>query len=123
MAEIVSNSCSWSLLSSSSISKRAKYGRVITKKKLVSRPFVCLLTDDKKRIEVKNGKDTLDICRVVNGMWQTSGGWGRIERDNAVEAMLQYADAGLNTFDLADICKLCILSIICILSRVVSFIS
>ncbi|KAK4409062.1 Flagellar radial spoke protein 5 [Sesamum angolense] len=44
-------------------------------------------------------------AKVVNGMWQTSGGWGRIDRDNAVEAMLRYADAGLNTFDLADICK------------------
>ena len=38
-------------------------------------------------------------------MWQTSGGWGRIEQNAAVDAMLQYADAGLNTFDMADICK------------------
>jgi len=53
---------------------------------------------------VKNGNDSLDICRVVNGMWQTSGGWGRIDRDNAVDAMLKYADAGLTTFDMADIC-------------------
>ncbi|MBA0807203.1 hypothetical protein Gohar_023023, partial [Gossypium harknessii] len=36
-------------------------------------------------------------------MWQTSGGWGRIDRDNAVDAMLRYADAGLTTFDMADI--------------------
>lgn len=79
---------------------------------MVSRPCVSLLTDDKKRIEVKNGKDSLDICRVVIGTWQTSGGWGRIDRDNAVEAMLQYADAGLNTFDLADICKPCFLTMI-----------
>lgn len=35
-------------------------------------------------------------------MWQTSGGWGRIDRDAAVEAMLRYADAGLTTFDMAD---------------------
>ncbi|XP_020527262.1 flagellar radial spoke protein 5 isoform X2 [Amborella trichopoda] len=40
--------------------------------------------------------------RVVNGMWQTSGGWGRINRDDAVDAMLQYADNGLSTFDMAD---------------------
>ncbi|XP_076921119.1 putative oxidoreductase At1g06690, chloroplastic [Bidens hawaiensis] len=35
-------------------------------------------------------------------MWQTSGGWGRIDRDDAVDAMLYYADAGLSTFDMAD---------------------
>ena len=58
------------------------------------------------RITVKNGNDSLDICRVLNGMWQTSGGWGRIDRDDAVEAMLRYADAGLSTFDMADHCKL-----------------
>ncbi|KAK9061604.1 hypothetical protein SSX86_018786 [Deinandra increscens subsp. villosa] len=51
---------------------------------------------------VKNGNDSLEICRVLNGMWQTSGGWGRIDRDNAVDAMLKYADAGLSTFDMAD---------------------
>ncbi|KAJ6897038.1 hypothetical protein NC651_023045 [Populus alba x Populus x berolinensis] len=54
------------------------------------------------RITVKNGNDSLDICRVLNGMWQTSGGWGRIDRDDAVEAMLRYADVGLSTFDMAD---------------------
>lgn len=53
---------------------------------------------------MKNGDDSLDICRVLNGMWQTSGGWGRIDRDDAVEAMLRYADAGLSTFDMADHC-------------------
>ncbi|XVE79287.1 hypothetical protein DITRI_Ditri14bG0045700 [Diplodiscus trichospermus] len=55
-----------------------------------------------RRVTVKNGNDSLDICRVLNGMWQTSGGWGRIDRDDAVEAMLRYADAGLSTFDMAD---------------------
>ncbi|XP_038902796.1 1-deoxyxylulose-5-phosphate synthase YajO isoform X1 [Benincasa hispida] len=53
-------------------------------------------------VTVSNGKDSLEICRVLNGMWQTSGGWGRIDRDAAVEAMLRYADAGLSTFDMAD---------------------
>ncbi|KAF3772885.1 Flagellar radial spoke protein 5 [Nymphaea thermarum] len=51
---------------------------------------------------VKNGDDSLVICRVLNGMWQTSGGWGRIDRDGAVDAMLRYTDAGLTTFDMAD---------------------
>lgn len=67
-------------------------------------PIKSVLTEDNRRAVVKNGKDSLDICRVVNGMWQTSGGWGRIDRDNAVDSMLKYADAGLTTFDMADIC-------------------
>lgn len=58
-----------------------------------------------RQVTLKNGNDSLDICRVLNGMWQTSGGWGRIDRDGAVEAMLRYADAGLSTFDMADHCK------------------
>ncbi|KAJ0007931.1 hypothetical protein Pint_28862 [Pistacia integerrima] len=53
----------------------------------------------------KSGKDILDICKVVNGMWQTGGGWGRIDTDNAVDSMLHYANAGLTTVDMADICK------------------
>ncbi|CAH1421879.1 unnamed protein product [Lactuca virosa] len=57
-------------------------------------------------ITVKNGNDSLEICRVLNGMWQTSGGWGRIDRDGVVDAMLKYADAGLSTFDMADHCKI-----------------
>ncbi|GER30645.1 NAD(P)-linked oxidoreductase superfamily protein [Striga asiatica] len=101
MAEILKTS--WNSLTLKSIEKSSKYGRVYEMNKVVTRPFVCSLPNDKQRIEVKSGKDSLDICRVVNGMWQTSGGWGRIERDNAVQAMLQYSDAGLNTFDLADI--------------------
>lgn len=64
----------------------------------------CVVSEDNRRTVVKNGEDCLDICRVVNGMWQTSGGWGRIERDSAVDAMLKYADSGLTTFDMADIC-------------------
>lgn len=75
------------------------------------RPCRCVATqEDNRRIVVSNGKDSLDICRVVNGMWQTSsGGWGRIDRDEAVDAMLKYTDAGLTTFDMADICiQLCL---------------
>lgn len=63
------------------------------------------VTGETQRVTVRNGNDSLDICRVLNGMWQTSGGWGRIDRDDAVEAMLRYADAGLSTFDMADHCK------------------
>ncbi|KAM5584426.1 hypothetical protein ABKV19_004012 [Rosa sericea] len=59
-------------------------------------------SSETNRVTVRNGNDSLDICRVLNGMWQTSGAWGRIDRDDAVEAMLRYADAGLSTFDMAD---------------------
>lgn len=59
---------------------------------------------EERKAVVKNGNDSLEICRVLNGMWQTSGGWGRIDRDGAVDAMLRYADAGLSTFDMADHC-------------------
>lgn len=58
-------------------------------------------------VTLSNGKDSLAICRVLNGMWQTSGGWGKIDRHDAVEAMLRYADAGLSTFDMADHCTYC----------------
>ncbi|XP_023639902.1 perakine reductase isoform X1 [Capsella rubella] len=54
-------------------------------------------------VKLKNGNDSLEICRVLNGMWQTSGGWGKIDRNDAVDAMLRYSDAGLSTFDMADI--------------------
>ncbi|XP_027083913.1 uncharacterized oxidoreductase At1g06690, chloroplastic-like isoform X2 [Coffea arabica] len=99
MAEYLSH-C-FSQLSINSIKIRS-FG-VTEARKVFSSSVQCVLTEDKRRAVVKNGKDSLEICRVVNGMWQTSGGWGRIEQNAAVDAMLQYADAGLNTFDMADI--------------------
>src|SRR5438874_8761581 len=44
----------------------------------------------------------LDICRVLNGMWQVSGAHGRIDPERAVDAMFAYHDAGFTTWDLAD---------------------
>jgi aryl-alcohol dehydrogenase-like predicted oxidoreductase len=44
----------------------------------------------------------LSICRVLNGMWQVSGGHGAIDPARAVEAMFAYHDAGFTTWDLAD---------------------
>jgi aryl-alcohol dehydrogenase-like predicted oxidoreductase len=44
----------------------------------------------------------LNICRILNGMWQVSGGHGRINPKTAIEAMFQYMDAGFTTWDLAD---------------------
>ncbi|PIA39253.1 hypothetical protein AQUCO_02700438v1 [Aquilegia coerulea] len=72
-------------------------------RKLSVRTIRCDGTGENERvIKVKNGNDSLEICRVLNGMWQTSGGWGKIDRDEAVNAMLRYADSGLSTFDMAD---------------------
>lgn len=44
----------------------------------------------------------LNICRIINGMWQVSGGHGRIDPKVAVQAMFEYLDAGYTTWDLAD---------------------
>lgn len=84
---------------------KPKFNRGFQTRKSISRTVHCVLTEDTKVSVVKNGKDSLEICRVVNGMWQTSGGWGKIDRDNAIDAMLKYADAGFSTFDMADICN------------------
>ncbi len=44
----------------------------------------------------------LNICRILNGMWQVSGAHGSIDPERAVESMFDYVDAGFTTFDLAD---------------------
>src|SRR6266487_5567898 len=45
----------------------------------------------------------LKISRILNGMWQVGGGHGYIDRNLAVTDMFRYHDAGLTTWDLADI--------------------
>lgn len=42
------------------------------------------------------------ICRLLNGMWQVSGGHGAIDPQKAIVDMLAYHDAGFMTWDLAD---------------------
>ena len=49
-----------------------------------------------------NLSDGLEICRVLNGMWQVSGAHGAIEPRAAIRSMLDYIDAGFTTWDLAD---------------------
>lgn len=46
--------------------------------------------------------DDLNICRILNGMWQVSGAHGRIDPKTAVQSMFDYMDAGFTTWDLAD---------------------
>ncbi|XP_030640614.1 uncharacterized oxidoreductase At1g06690, chloroplastic-like [Chanos chanos] len=45
----------------------------------------------------------LEICRILNGMWQVSGAHGPIDPRKAVQAMDSYVNAGLTSFDMADI--------------------
>ena len=44
----------------------------------------------------------LRICRLLNGMWQVSGGHGAIDAQAAIQNMFAYHDAGFTTWDLAD---------------------
>jgi aryl-alcohol dehydrogenase-like predicted oxidoreductase len=48
------------------------------------------------------GKD-LEICRILNGMWQVAGGHGQIDSELAVQDMKKYHELGFTTWDLADI--------------------
>ena len=47
--------------------------------------------------------DDLSICRILNGMWQVSGGHGQIDPKSAILDMLEYHKNGFTTWDLADI--------------------
>lgn len=44
-----------------------------------------------------------DISRVLKGGWQLAGGHGAIDADAALADMDRYVDAGISTFDCADI--------------------
>jgi aryl-alcohol dehydrogenase-like predicted oxidoreductase len=44
----------------------------------------------------------LNICRILNGMWQVSGAHGPINPTKAIPSMFKYIDAGFTTWDLAD---------------------
>ncbi len=44
----------------------------------------------------------LSICRILNGLWQVSGGHGAIDPEAAIRNMFDYVDAGFTTWDLAD---------------------
>jgi aryl-alcohol dehydrogenase-like predicted oxidoreductase len=45
----------------------------------------------------------LELCRVLNGMWQVSGAHGYIDPQNAIDEMVKYHNSGFTTWDLADI--------------------
>lgn len=54
-------------------------------------------------IETFDLASDLKICRIVNGMWQVAGGHGYIDEKSAIGEMTSYHDAGLTTWDMADI--------------------
>lgn len=45
----------------------------------------------------------LQICRILNGMWQVAGGHGQIDPESAISEMLAYHESGFTTWDMADI--------------------
>ena len=45
----------------------------------------------------------LNICRIINGMWQVAGGHGVIDSEMALPEMKKFHDAGFTTWDMADI--------------------
>jgi aryl-alcohol dehydrogenase-like predicted oxidoreductase len=44
-----------------------------------------------------------EISRVIRGGWQLAGGHGAVDRTTAIEDLIAFADAGITTFDCADI--------------------
>ena len=44
-----------------------------------------------------------EVSRVIKGGWQLAGGHGPVDRANAVKDMEAFLDAGITTFDCADI--------------------
>ncbi len=53
-----------------------------------------------QRIELAPG---YEISRVIRGGWQLSQGHGQVRSDDATGDMIAFADAGITTFDCADI--------------------
>jgi len=45
----------------------------------------------------------LEICRILNGMWQVAGGHGQINSELVIQDMKKYQESGFTTWDLADI--------------------
>jgi aryl-alcohol dehydrogenase-like predicted oxidoreductase len=54
---------------------------------------------NESQIELAPG---LNICRILNGMWQVSGAHGYIDPTRAVSEMFTYHRSGFTTWDLAD---------------------
>ncbi len=53
-----------------------------------------------RRIEIAPG---YSVSRLLKGGWQLAGGHGTIDRDSAIDDMARFVEAGITTFDCADI--------------------
>jgi aryl-alcohol dehydrogenase-like predicted oxidoreductase len=58
------------------------------------------MTSEFQRIELKPG---YSISRVIKGGWQLAGGHGAVDEKQAIRDMWAFAEAGITTFDCADI--------------------
>ncbi len=58
------------------------------------------MTQAVERIEIQPG---YSISRVIKGGWHLAGGHGQVDRQQAIEDMLAFVQAGITTFDCADI--------------------
>ena len=50
-------------------------------------------------------RESYGISRIIKGGWQLAGDHGLVEPDRVVQDMLAFVDAGITTFDCADIYK------------------
>ncbi len=53
-----------------------------------------------------NFTNDINICCILNGIWQVSGSHGRISPKVAIQSMFNYMDGGFTTWDWADNCGL-----------------
>ena len=53
-----------------------------------------------EQFEIKPG---YSVSRILKGGWHLAGGHGDIDRKQAVEDMATFVEAGVTTFDCADI--------------------
>ena len=53
-----------------------------------------------ERIELTSG---YSISRIIKGGWHLAGGHGEIDPDQAIKDMAEFVEAGVSTFDCADI--------------------
>jgi aryl-alcohol dehydrogenase-like predicted oxidoreductase len=58
------------------------------------------MLQNQKTFQLASG---LQICRILNGMWQVAGGHGQINPESAIPEMFLYHDSGFTTWDMADI--------------------
>ena len=52
---------------------------------------------------VQLGKGSLHVSKTIQGYWQLAGGHGKYRESDAIQNMIQHANAGITTLDTADI--------------------